>query len=241
MDFPYLPIADGGLWLRRFELYGCGSLFGTMADFDALLVAAHSRGLRIILDFVPNHTSDQHPWFLASRSSRGDAKRTGTCGVTRRGGGARRPAAAQRTVPQQLELAVWRFQLGVGRGDRSVLPPFLFEAAADLNWRNPDVRAAMYEAMRFWLDKGVDAFRMDVLWLLIKDEQFRDNPTNLEYSAGMHEHAQTLPLYNADQPGTHRIVAAMRALMDSYGPTLPGNGQEGGGTAVDPETRARWR
>ena len=80
----------------------------------------------------------------------------------------------------------------------------------------------MFAAMRFWLDRGVDGFRMDVLWLLIKDEHFRDNPANTEYHPGMHDHTRTLPLYNADQPETHAIVREMRALMDAYGPTLEG-------------------
>jgi alpha-glucosidase len=78
----------------------------------------------------------------------------------------------------------------------------------------------MYGAMRFWLKKGVDGFRMDVLWLLIKDKDFRNNPPNPEYHGGMRDFASTLPVYNANRPETHEIVAEMRGLMDSYGPTL---------------------
>jgi alpha-glucosidase len=85
----------------------------------------------------------------------------------------------------------------------------------DLNWRNPEVREAMYAAMRFWLEKGVDGFRMDVLWLLIKDDQFRDNPPNPDYSGGSTLNS-VLPKYTADQPETLEIVAEMRALLDSY-------------------------
>ena len=83
----------------------------------------------------------------------------------------------------------------------------------DLNWRNPAVREAMYAAMRFWLEKGVDGFRMDVLWLLIKDDQFRPNPRNPEYRGG-NTLWSVLPKYTADQPETHEIVAEMRALME---------------------------
>ena len=79
----------------------------------------------------------------------------------------------------------------------------------------------MYGAMCFWLEKGVDGFRMDVLWLLIKDKEFRNNPPNPEYHDGMRDFASTLPVYNANRPETHEVVAEMRGLMDSYGPTLP--------------------
>jgi alpha-glucosidase len=86
----------------------------------------------------------------------------------------------------------------------------------DLNWRNPEVRAAIYDAMRFWLKRGVDGFRMDVLWLLIKDEFFRDNPPNPGYAGGQ-DLSRVLPVHNADQPETHEIVAAMRAVVEAFG------------------------
>ena len=92
----------------------------------------------------------------------------------------------------------------------------------DLNWRNPEVRAAMYAAMRFWLDKGVDGFRMDVLWLLIKDIYFQSNPPNPEYYDAQHDVKRVLPVFNADQPETLEIVGEMRALMAEYGPTIGG-------------------
>ncbi len=226
------PMADFGYDVADYT--GIDPLFGTMADFDALLAAAHARKLRLILDFVPNHTSDQHPWFLASRSSRLDPKRDWYLWhdpAPPSGSDDRRP-------PSQRYPNNWNSNFGgpAWAWDEATQQFYLhsfLKQQPDLNWRNPDVRAAMYAAMRFWLDKGVDGFRMDVLWLLIKDEQFRDNPVNLEYAPGMHDRARNLPLFNADQPGTHRIVAAMRALMDSYGPTLP-DGQAGQGS-MDPE------
>ena len=203
-----------------------------------LLKAAHERGLRIILDFVPNHSSEQHPWFLASRSSRNDPKRDWY--IWRDTAAPLSPEdkrPARERYPNN-----WTSHFG-GPGwawdestEQFYLHSFLPQQP-DLNWRNPELRSAIYEAMRFWMDKGVDGFRMDVLWLLVKDEQFRDNPLNQEHDPSMHDHTKTLPLYNADQPGTHRIVAAMRALMDSYAPTLPGSDQNAG--AVDPETRAQ--
>lgn len=230
------PMADFGYDVSNYT--GVDPLFGTMVDFDEMLASAHGKGLRVILDFVPNHTSDQHPWFLESRSSRNNSKRGWYLWLDPAlptGPDDQRPASQR--YPNN-----WTSHFG-GPGwawdeptQQFYLHSFLVQQP-DLNWRNPDVRAAMYAAMRFWLDKGVDGFRMDVLWLLIKDEHFRDNPPNLEYGPGMHDHARTLPLYNADQPGTHRIVAAMRALMDSYGPTLPTRNGDQPETQTDPDTQ----
>jgi alpha-glucosidase len=98
----------------------------------------------------------------------------------------------------------------------------------DLNWRNADVRAAMYAAMRFWLDKGVDGFRMDVLWLLIKDIYFQSNPPNPEYYDAQHDVKRVLPVFNADRPETLEIVGEMRAVMAAYEPTI---GDKGAGSS----------
>ena len=218
------PMADFGYDVADYT--GVDPLFGTLADFDALLAAAHGKGLRVILDFVPNHSSDQHPWFLQSRSSRTGPKRDWYLWrdpAPRSGPGDKRPASER--YPNN-----WTSNFGgpswawAETTQQFYLHSFL-KQQPDLNWRNPALRAAMFDAMRFWLDRGVDGFRMDVLWLLVKDEQFRDNPANTEYHPGMHDHTKTLPLYNADQPETHAIVREMRVLMDGYGPTLPsGNG-----------------
>ena len=86
----------------------------------------------------------------------------------------------------------------------------------DLNWRNPAVVAAMHDALRFWLDRGVDGFRVDVIWQLIKDEQFRDNPPNPGYAEGMRPYERLLPLYTADRPEVHEIIAGLRRVIDEY-------------------------
>jgi alpha-glucosidase len=180
---------------------GVDPLFGTLADFDALLAATHARKLKVILDFVPNHTSSQHLWFLESRSSRQSAKRDWYLW--------RDPAPGDgppETRPPNNWLShfggpSWTFDQPTGQ---FYLHSFLKEQP-DLNWRNPAVREAIYAAMRFWLDKGVAGFRMDVLWLLIKDEYLRSNPTD----------PASKP-YNADQPETHEIVATMRSILDEY-------------------------
>ena len=219
------PMADFGYDVS--DYVGVDPLFGALADFDALLAAAHGKGLRLILDFVPNHTSDQHPWFLASRSSRTDPKRDWYLWrdpAPPSSPDDRRPASERypNNWTSNFGGPSWAWDDAT---QQFYLHSFL-KQQPDLNWRNLEVRAAIYEAMRFWLDRGVDGFRMDVLWLLVKDAQFRDNPANTSYQPGMHDHTKSLPLYNADQPETHAIVREMRELMDAYGPTLPaGAGQ----------------
>jgi alpha-glucosidase len=89
-------------------------------------------------------------------------------------------------------------------------------AQPDLNWRNPEVQEAMFNALRFWLDRGVDGFRVDVIWLLIKDDQFRDNPPNPAYLPTQPDINRTLSVYNSDRPEIHSLVAKMRAVLDRY-------------------------
>jgi alpha-glucosidase len=215
------PMADFGYDVSDYT--GVDPLFGTMEDFDALLAAAHARGLRVILDFVPNHTSDQHPWFVESRSSRTNAKRDWYLWHDAAAAGDDWRPARER-VPNnwmsQFGGPAWTWDEGTGQ---FYLHSFLKEQP-DLNWRNLEVRAAMYAAMRFWLDRGpngrgVDGFRMDVMWLLIKDEFFRDNPPNATYSDG----TRVMQMHNADQPETLEIVAEMRALMEGCGDSLEGS------------------
>jgi alpha-glucosidase len=212
------PMADFGYDVANYT--GVDPLFGTLADFDELLSQAHKRGLRVILDFVPNHTSDQHPWFLESRSSRDNPKRDWYLWHDAAQPGDDWQPAKYR-VPNN-----WMSQFGgpAWTWDEPTQQFYLHSFLAqqpDLNWRSPEVRAAMYAAMRFWLDRGVDGFRMDVLWLLIKDAHFRNNPPNPAFEDAQHDHRRNLAIHNADQPETHQIVAEMRALLDTYGPTLP--------------------
>ena len=203
------PMADFGYDVADYT--GVDRLFGTMEDFDVLLKAAHAKGLRVILDFVPNHTSDLHPWFVESRSSRSSKKRAWYLWRDAAMPGDDWKPARER-VPNnwvsQFGGPAWGWDEGT---QQFYLHSFLKEQP-DLNWRNEEVREAMFAAMRFWLDRGVDGFRMDVLWLLIKDEAYRNNFGSA--------------VYNADQPETQEIVAEMRDVLDAYGPTMG----EGGGS-----------
>ena len=186
---------------------GIAPIFGTMDDFDRLLAAIHARGLRLILDFVPNHTSDQHPWFLESRSSRTNPKRDWYLW---------HDSAPDNAPPNNWmsHFGGSGWQLDDATGQlyfHSFLPQ-----QPDLNWWNPEVKAAIFAAMRFWLDRGVDGFRMDVLWLLIKDRDLRNNPPNPDWTPGSADIGRSLPVYTANRPETHTIVREMRALLDTY-------------------------
>ena len=86
----------------------------------------------------------------------------------------------------------------------------------DLNWRNPEVKQAMFDTLRFWFDRGVDGFRVDVIWHLIKDEDFRDNPVNPEWEEGQNPFHRLVPIYTTDRPEVHDVITRMRALFDQY-------------------------
>jgi alpha-glucosidase len=161
------PMADFGYDIT--DYCGIDTIFGTLADFERMLAAAHARGLKVILDLVPNHTSDRHPWFLESRSSRGNPKRDW---YIWRDPGA--DGGAPNNWLANFGGSGWKYDVAT---KQYYYHAFLKEQP-DLNWRNPAVRSAIYDVLRFWLERGVDGFRVDVLWLLIKDDQFRDNPPN---------------------------------------------------------------
>lgn len=199
------PMADFGYDVACYT--AIDPVFGTLADFDALVAAAHERGLRIILDYVPNHSSDRHPWFVDSRSGRDSAKRDWYIW---------RDPAPDGGPPNN-----WLSHFGGGgwgwdaASGQYYYHSFLAQQP-DLNWRNPDVRKAMLDVLRFWLDRGVDGFRVDVMWLLIKDDQFRDNPANPTWTPGQRPHDRLLPVYTADRPEVHAVIAEMRKVTDAY-------------------------
>jgi alpha-glucosidase len=200
------PMVDNGYDVADYT--GVEPLFGSLDDFDRLVADAHNRSMRVICDFVPNHTSDQHPWFRASRSARDDPKRDWYLWRDPGPGG-----GPPTNWLSEFGGPAWTLDESTGQ--------YYYHAFAsaqpDLNWRNREVRAAMYDAMRFWLDRGVDGFRVDVLWHLVKDETFRDNPPNPDYREGEGSpYRRLVPAYSADQPEVHEVVAEMRGVLEEY-------------------------
>jgi len=181
--------------------------FGTLSDLDRLIEALHARGMKLILDFVPNHTSDRHPWFLESASSRTNPKADWYIWHD--------PA------PDGGPPNNWRSMFGgIGwkwceaRG-QWYYHAFL-EEQPDLNWRNPAVVAAMHDVLRFWLKRGVDGFRVDVIWHLLKDPDFRDNPPNPDWTPDEPEVRHILQIMTCDQPGVIDLVKGFRKVIDEF-------------------------
>lgn len=185
-------------------------LFGDLRMFDKLLTAAHQRGIKVIVDWVANHTSDQHPWFQESRSSRHNPRRDWYIW---------RDPKPDGTLPNNWGSffggPAWTFDKETGQ---YYLHQFLPEQP-ELNWRNPEVKEAMFDTLRFWLDRGVDGFRMDVIGLIIKDGKLRDNPPNRNIPANLPENdvfGRLQTVFNLDQDEVHDILKEIRQLVDSY-------------------------
>ena len=199
------PMADFGYDISDYT--NVDPIFGSLPEFDSLLDEAHRRGIRLILDLVPNHTSNRHPWFIESRASRHSVKRDWYIW--------REPAsdaAPPNNWLSEFGGSAWEFDPHTGQ---YYCHTFL-SAQPDLNWWNPEVRAAMYDVMRFWLARGVDGFRVDVIWHLIKDREFRDNPANAAFRTGQPPHQSLVPLYTTDRPEVHDVIRQMRMVVDEF-------------------------
>ena len=204
------PMKDFGYDVA--DYCGVDPVFGTLDHFDQLLHQAHQLGIRVIIDLVPNHTSDQHPWFVEARSSRNHPRRDWYVWSDPRPDGS----------PPNNWMAYfggpsWTFDQGTGQ---YYLHQFLPEQP-DLNWRNPQVRQAIHEVMRFWLRRGVDGFRVDVIWLLVEDAQLRDEPPNPHWREGDIDRWRHLHIYQEDQPETLEAVIEMRQVLEEF--STPGN------------------
>lgn len=199
------PMADFGYDIADYR--SVDPRFGSLDDFDLLLSDAHRLGLKVILDYVPNHTSDQHPWFRAARSSRRDPHRDFY--IWRDAG----PGGAPPTNwLSEFGGSAWEWDEATGQ--------YYYHAylkqQPDLNFRNPEVERQLLDVLRFWLDRGVDGFRVDTIHHLIKDDQFRDNPPNPAWEEGMPPHRRLLREFTTDRPEVHAAIAKMRRVVDEY-------------------------
>ena len=178
--------------------------FGTMTDFEELLEACHARGIRVLMDLVLNHTSDEHPWFLESRSSRDDPRRDWY--VWRDGRAPGKPPNGWRAV---VEGSAWAFDEMTGQYYYHAFLPF----QPDLNWRNPAVRDEMLDVAAFWLGKGVDGFRLDLINFLYEDSRLRNNPLRF----GVRPYLAQRHLHDMSQPESLEVARDLRHLADRFG------------------------
>jgi alpha-glucosidase len=190
------PMRDFGYDVA--DYCGIDAVFGTDADFDELIDGVHERGMRLLLDWVPNHSSSDHPWFVESRSSRDNPKRDWYVWRDRRADG----SPPTNWMSQFKGVPAWTHD---DTTDQSYLHVFLAEQP-DLNWANPDVEAAMLDTLRYWLDRGVDGFRSDVVNLIGKGTDVDDLP----------EHLVTMPLLACDRPFGHELLRRIRRVLDGY-------------------------
>jgi alpha-glucosidase len=186
-------------------------LFGTLGDFDELVAEAHRRGIRVVVDLVPNHTSDQHPWFQEARSSRTSAKRDWYVWADPAPDGG--PPNNWRSAFRLRQTSAWTLDPASGQYyHHSFLPE-----QPDLNWWNPAVRDAFDDILRFWLDRGVDGFRIDVAHRMARDPELRNNP---EWALEPDEYLVHWTAENAprdqDWPEVHEIHRRIRRTIDAY-------------------------
>jgi len=201
------PMADFGYDIA--DYYTVDAVFGTNEDFDELLKQAHERDIRVVVDFVPNHTSSQHPWFLESRSSKDNPKRDW---YTWRDG--RPEGGAPNNWESPFGESVWELDALTGQ---YYLHTFL-KQQPDLNWDNPEVRRAMHEVAKFWLDKGADGLRVDAVSWLSKDPEFKDDLPNPHYVAGKDDpYSALLHNFSVRGPRLFDYLNELAELCASYG------------------------
>jgi len=199
------PMADFGYDISDFT--AVDPLFGDFATLDHLIAELHRRGIRLILDFVPNHTAAAHPWFQESRSSRTNAKRDWYIWVD--------PASDGGPPNNWLSRfggIAWQFDPPTGQ---YYYHSFLKEQP-DLNWHNPAVRRAMADVLRFWLQRGVDGFRIDAAGVLVKDSLLRDDPPNPRFHEKMPPPERFKRVYTDSRPETPDYLAELRAVVDEF-------------------------
>ena len=213
------PQADCGYDISDYT--GVAPEYGTLADFKAFLEAAHARGIRVILDLVLNHSSDQHPWFVESRAGRDSPKRDWYVWRDGKDGG-----------PPNNWISIfggsaWELDPATGQ----YYYHFFLKEQPDLNWRNPQVKRAMWDAVRFWLDMGVDGFRLDAIATVFEHPDLPDHAAPLSPAElrRKFDAAQTdaerqelfeafgkVIFYQVQQPGVHELMQELRALLDTY-------------------------
>lgn len=199
-------------------------LFGTLADFDALVARAHELGLKVIIDQVISHTSDKHPWFAQSRQDRSNPKADWYVWADPNPDG-----TPPNNWPSVFGGPAWEWE---PRRRQYYLHNFLIEQP-DLNFHHRPVQDALLETMRFWLDRGVDGFRLDTVNYYFHDEKLRDNPPNPDHD-GPETYGFQRHVYSKNRPDNIAFLKRLRALTDEYeARMMVGEVGDGGQTAID--------
>src|SRR5260370_1121216 len=197
------PLVDFGYDISDYT--AIDPLYGTMADFDRMVSEAKKRNIRVIMDFVPNHTSDQHPWFAESRSSRTNPKRDWY--IWRDGKGTGEPP---NNWQSWFGHSAWNFEPTTNQ----YYYHHFYTEQPDLNSRNPQVRKAMYDAMRFWFKRGVEGFRIDAVSRLFEDPALHDDPILPGKNAYGDPNIQHK--YTDNLPEVHEVLREMRRVADEF-------------------------
>jgi alpha-glucosidase len=195
--------------------------YGTLQEFDEFLEGAHRRGIRVILDLVLNHTSHLHPWFIESRSSRDNPKRDWYVWQDGNNGG----------LPNNWDSSfggsAWEYDSLTGQ----YYYHFFFKEQPDLNWRNSEVKQAMWDAVRFWLERGVDGFRLDAIGTIFEDPSLKDHTVPMSFAelqaawvhartdeeqARLEEIGEALFKLQTDLPEVHGLMKELRQVVDEY-------------------------
>lgn len=197
------PMRDFGYDVS--DYCGVDPSFGSMEDFRALLAAAHERGVKVILDMVLNHCSDEHPWFKAARSSKDDPKHRWFIWAPMEG-----PRKPNNWLCLFTQKSAWHPNPATGEYYLGTFTP----NQPEFDWREPELEKAAFDVLRHWLDIGVDGFRFDVCTAYFKDSRLRSNPFALKPVPELfQEH-----VYDRNRPEVHEVFRKMRSLADSYPP-----------------------
>lgn len=202
------PLHDFGYDIS--DYVGVAPEYGNLADLEALIQACHARGLRILMDLVPCHTSIEHPWFVESRSSRDNPRRDWYMWAD---------PAPDGGPPTNWDAVFggssWEWDAGSGQFYLHTFYP----EQPDLNWRNPAVADAMGDVMRTWFRRGIDGFRVDAIFAAIKDDELRDNPPERRPhhipGLGVAEGVKD-PLWSMNRPEVHDVVRGLRRVADEF-------------------------
>lgn len=204
------PQVDFGYDVSDYE--NIDPMYGTLADFERLVTEAKKRNIRVILDFVLNHTSDQHKWFLDSKSSRTADKRDWY--IWRDGKG---PGLPPNNWTSTFGGSAWKFDPATNQ----YYYHYFYAEQPDLNWRNPAVKAAMFDVTRWWYKRGVAGFRLDAVDLLYEDPNLHDNPV-VDHEKNAYGDPVEINKYNDNLPEVHDTLSELRSVADQSNAVLIG-------------------